>query len=425
MDATAARKGLGITSVQGSETTVDSLRKSGSVCTAAELLARTTPARYADTRPQRHMHARFERPRGTILDAFAASDDPAIHKRQRRLEGCCVCPMFCLDSRGTVAVAPGFCRDRLCPTCAACRGRVLQTRIAGAIKDMDQTRFCTLTVKCNGEPLAERIDHLYASFRRMRQTKIWAAHVRGGMAVLEVTHDPKTGNWHPHLHVLMDGVFFLHRDLKSAWEEATGDSSIVDIRVVISREAAARYVAAYIAKPADVGSWTQAAICEYALALHGRRLVVAFGSMHGKLGDPDEDGTKAKLVGVLCSSLRLHAARNRRCPYADVAASMLARCGGMCERAARDNVHPALPAGERLSASELAVLVTALKRVGGDESAWLPEIEPNRKFAGQTCGGRRPRDCTLRMWEDDPYTGCWKPSHSALASQSELGSSPC
>jgi len=415
MDANRRGKGLGSSSVHHSETTVESLRAAGIVCAASDLLDEKRPPRWGDTPPQRTMHARFRRQRDVILDAFCASNDPQIAKRLRRMEACCVCPMYCLNTAGLVSVAPGFCRDRLCPTCASCRGRIVQARVAAACRDMDQTRFITLTVQCNGQPLAERLDHLYASFRRMRQGKIWKSHVRGGMAVLEVTRNQTTGHWHPHLHVLADGVYFDHKSLKRAWEEATGDSMVVDIRAVVSRANAARYVAAYVAKPAEVHAWAPAAVAEYALALHGRRLVVAFGSMHGKLGDPDDDGTRPKLVGILCSSLRLHRARDAGCPYAEFASTVLARVGGV-QRAAQARHDEARPHDASTPTdSECQRLVIALKRVGGDLLAWLPEIEPHRKFAGQSNAGRRPRDATLRLWTEEPWSGSMRPSHSDSA----------
>lgn len=401
MDAITRKLVPSSSSVQGSETTVDHFGP----------LHRPTP-RWADTPPQARVHLRFSRQRTIILDAISANTDTDMDRRRRRLEACCVCPMFCLNSQGGVSVAPGMCRDRLCPLCADSRGRVVQARVEAAISEMDQTRFLTLTVRSTGEPLAQLLDHVYASFRRMRQHRAWKAHVRGGIAVLEVTRNPKTGHWHPHLHVLIDGTYFDQRAIKAAWLEATGDSDIVDIRAVISRRAAARYVSAYVAKPADVEEWPQCGIVEYARALHGRRLVIAFGSMHGKLGEPDDTGDRPQLVGLLCSALRLHAARNRRCPYASIACELLGRCGGMCERATGNNVRSALSPRDPLSVADVAVLVTCLKRVAGDESAWLPEVEPNRKFNGGGCGGQRPRDATLRIWEDDPHSGCLKLSRS-------------
>ena len=288
----------------------------------------------------------------------------------------------------------------------------MEKRVTAAVRDMDQTRFMTLTVKCNGQPLADRIDHLYASFRRMRQGKPWKAHVKGGMAVLEVTRNPHTGEWHPHLHVLADGVFFAHADLKAAWEDATGDSMIVDIRAVVSRANAARYVAAYVAKPADVHAWTEDSIVEYALALHGRRLVVAFGSMHGKLGDPDDDGTRPAMVGILCSSLRLARARSTGCPYAEFASNMLARVGGIQAAVSGRPAEPAIALASKPTEAELGQLVVALKRVAGDTLAWLPEVEPKRRFGGESNAGKRPRDATLRLWVEEPWSGLARPSRS-------------
>lgn len=61
---------------------------------------------------------------------------------------------------------------------------------------------------------------------------------------------------------------------------------IVDVRAVPDREKTASYIADYVSKPAHVKSWSHEEICEYAMAMHGRRLLHTFGGAHGAKVEP-------------------------------------------------------------------------------------------------------------------------------------------
>jgi hypothetical protein len=91
------------------------------------------------------------------------------------------------------------------------------------------------------------------------------------------------------VHLLYRGEFFPQALLSKIWEEVTTDSKIVDVRAVPDREKTARYIADYVSKPADVERWSEEEICEYATAMHGRRLLHTFGKAHGSNVDPPLD----------------------------------------------------------------------------------------------------------------------------------------
>jgi hypothetical protein len=180
--------------------------------------------------------------------------------------------------------------------------------VAHAIKHADSLRFLTFTLRSSDEPLRDQLDRLYASLRQLRRTAEWQRHVRGGIATVEVTRNPRTGQWHPHLHVLADGTYWKQSQLSAAWRAVTGDSPIVDIRAVRSRNAAAQYVAKYAAKPLDMRGWPLDAIADLAAALHRRRLVLTFGSLHGHKLDADDERERGQ---VEASHVPIHAVEQR------------------------------------------------------------------------------------------------------------------
>lgn len=411
------------TSVQPSETNerssesraerVERLRSSvAGIKRASELSVAPPPKFWPDTRHQRWIHEKVQRVRAHVIACIASDDDPALQRRLKRLEGCCCCPMFAAKSDGTVGVAPGFCRDRLCPTCQQQRGREVSQRIGAIAESMDQVRFLTLTVKHSAAPLAEQLGDLYAAFKLLRRRPEWKAHVRGGVAVCEVKLGRDGESWHPHLHVLIDGTYFPHATIKRVWAEITGDSSIVHIKAMHSRQAAAKYVGTYVAKPADVLSLRPGQLCEYASALHGRRLVVAFGSMHGRLSDGEDCNERPRLCEPLASAAQVLGALHRGCPYGEFAARVLGRLGGMYARALGLHVRGDAQGSGAPDAGDHQQLRVALRRIAGDSSAWLPIVEPARRFAGRDNRGRERTPVVLRLFEPDPHSGRLVPCSS-------------
>lgn len=132
------------------------------------------------------------------------------------------------------------CQDRfmceLCSKRAVAKARSIYRRL---LRKMSKPRMLVLTVK-NGPDLSECLERLQKGFRRLRQRSFWKKRVKGGFYGLEVTRD-KIGNWHCHYHIVFDGDYMPNRKedilrhgttLSEVWHEVTGDSYIVDVRLV-------------------------------------------------------------------------------------------------------------------------------------------------------------------------------------------------
>jgi len=173
------------------------------------------------------------------------------------------------------------CHHRWCPACAGERGRMVAANIESHLSGRS-VRFLTLTLRHSQTPLTEQIDRLYRSFASLRRRPQWAASVEGGVAVLEVKISDRDGLWHPHLHVVMEGLWFDVREISRLWHGVTGDSSVVWIEGRGTDGSIARYLAKYLAKPAHDSVYRDPAkLEELIVTLRGRRLCFAFGTWRG------------------------------------------------------------------------------------------------------------------------------------------------
>ena len=173
------------------------------------------------------------------------------------------------------------CHSRWCLPCARERGRTIAGNLTLKLGD-EPTRFLTLTLKHSDSPLRDQISRLYSCFRKLRALRFWRENVDGGAAVLEIRHSWKSDSWHVHLHVLFHGGYVSQRALAAAWWRITGDSYVVDIRLVHGAKHAAAYVSKYLSKPISTTiSGKPAKLAELIAACRGRRLVLTFGSWRG------------------------------------------------------------------------------------------------------------------------------------------------
>lgn len=188
-----------------------------------------------------------------------------------------------------IRVRANHCRDRFCIPCAAARGRLVSNALMDLLGN-EPARFITLTVRHHDAPLTEQIDRLYKCYKRLRQRKLWTRHVYAAAATLEVKRSKDEKHWHPHLHVLAKGRYVPHADLKAEWHQITGDSYIVDIRMIKQREKAVSYLTKYVSKP-GVHQYDRdpEAMIEAMQSLKGRRMILLTGDWRNlKVPPPDQ-----------------------------------------------------------------------------------------------------------------------------------------
>lgn len=103
-----------------------------------------------------------------------------------------------------------FCKNKLCPMCNWRRSMKYSYQtsqiVDEAIKEQPKGRFLflTLTVKnVPGEELNDTISQLTKSFDRLFKRAKVQKNLIGFLRSVEVTHNEKENNYHPHIHVLM------------------------------------------------------------------------------------------------------------------------------------------------------------------------------------------------------------------------------
>jgi hypothetical protein len=266
---------------------------------------------WIQSRPQHRYHRSAWLARLRLIDALATSETERLKKIAVDMAGCCACPSLAEWSDGSIKASLPTCRKRCCPHCDKRRSRELALRVEFLIKEMNAPRFLTITLKSSNEPLKDQVKRMRASFAKLRRTKVWKRCVIGGIYGVEITRNPQTRAWHPHLHIVFDGLYAPQKELSDAWLKATGDSSIVDIRRISDRRNFARYITKYILK-GDSSSkdraanknvfalWPYRAIREYVDALIGSRMIHTFGSLHNVKAEEEETEESVSQDTILC-----------------------------------------------------------------------------------------------------------------------------
>lgn len=183
-------------------------------------------------------------------------------------------------------VAGSHCHDRFCIPCSLERSSTITHNVMDHVGQR-KTRFVTLTLKHRNCTLGVALDHLYSSWTKLRKQARWSGNVTGGIAFVEIIHSKNTGCWHPHIHALIEGRYYPQVELSKDWYTATGDSVVVDIRLVRGTSHVARYVTKYASKPMNnTFQYNSRLLDDAVVGLKGRRLAMTFGSWRGiKLSD--------------------------------------------------------------------------------------------------------------------------------------------
>ena len=215
----------------------------------------------------------------------------------------------CDKCEARYVIRTNFCRDRLCPLCSWRRARRLTGRLGEIIAANEAekySRYIFLTLTVRNVPwaaLAEQLDVMMESWRRMEKRIKRAAAVTGWVRTLEVRHSRERGDAHPHLHVLLQvppeyfgnksGLHYHKKDeliqqwrdcLRAEYSPSISINALKDTNYEIGR--AVSEVTKYIVKGSGIEGLTDADFLCYVNAVHGVRAWATGGRM--KIGDDKE-----------------------------------------------------------------------------------------------------------------------------------------
>jgi hypothetical protein len=170
------------------------------------------------------------------------------------------------------------CGNRFCADCNGSRRSRIRRHVSSIIEHVQlypayRFRFITLTIRSEPD-LRSQYLALVAAFRRLRQRSWWRRNVTGGVSFAEVTFNQEHG-WHCHLHLIVKSRFLPQATLSAHWQDCSG-SSVVDIRLIFSRQ-----IAGYVTKYATKSDLPEHLQLDASRALAGSRLFQPFGSWHG------------------------------------------------------------------------------------------------------------------------------------------------
>ena len=100
-----------------------------------------------------------------------------------------------------------YCHSRYCEPCMRAKANLLAANFREITEAAEKHtfRFLTLTLKHSDEPLTDQIAKLRKSFNALRKLPLWTNNCTGGCGILETKWMKDTGEFHPHLHVIMQG----------------------------------------------------------------------------------------------------------------------------------------------------------------------------------------------------------------------------
>lgn len=247
---------------------------------------------------QAFRHSGWTADRARVLAAMAECNVP--EKRLARIRSCgggawvMQCP-----TTGECVVDANYCGDRMCQPCARGRSMGVATQLAKAMQGKE-VRHVVLTLRHRAMPLSDQITRIYRCFSNLRRNNGWARYCTGGAAFLEIKLGA-AGDWHVHLHCVVEGRFMPHGVLSGLWLAATGDSDICWIGAIPERSGVRGYVAKYATKAYDRSVLANESMLQEAiLALRGRRACLTFGAWRGiELHPPKIDRAGWKALGRL------------------------------------------------------------------------------------------------------------------------------
>ena len=183
----------------------------------------------------------------------AALDHSGMIKHANEVYQCHRDTLFAIMGHKCKVVRAFTCQDRFCPLCGFEKARKVYGAVLANIADCDEKginkqhdfALITLTVpNVPGVMLRKKVDQMSAAYRLLAQRKSFKQISHGALRSFEVTYNPLTHTYHPHIHALVSlkdgyfdrktGIYLTHDKLLQEWRSVMVDDSImqVDIRKI-------------------------------------------------------------------------------------------------------------------------------------------------------------------------------------------------
>jgi hypothetical protein len=212
-----------------------------------------------------------------------------------RLKQCCSAFRVLTCGTHTLRSYPTFrCKKMFCPDCASERANRLSRQTEAKIREVMKTNsgrlcFLTLTMK-NAATLDGGLVKLKKSFANFKRKKVFKKHIKGYFGAFDYTSNPKTNDFHIHLHlIVLRGKFWNQSDISDTWRDVTGDSFVVDIREAKDVHKGVKELCKYVVKPLDLMKMPDDKFLEVVKMKKGTRMFISGGCFYNVKLDEDAD----------------------------------------------------------------------------------------------------------------------------------------
>lgn len=201
-----------------------------------------------------------------LADVYALMD---LRSRAHRVADCGTYLEYYITADNKKLHMANFCKDRLCPMCNWRRSLKIYGQVSSVMDVLESQYsflFLTLTVRnCSSEDLPDTVQALFDGWRKLYRKKFFKQSVCGTFRSLEITRNATTGQFHPHLHVVLavradyySGRNYISQALWcQLWKDCCGldYDPVVDIRKIKPSQAglggAVAEVSKYAVKSSD------------------------------------------------------------------------------------------------------------------------------------------------------------------------------
>lgn len=218
-----------------------------------------------------------------------------LTQRAVRVDGCGSFLEWHIQADVQKLAHANFCKDRLCAMCSWRRSLKIFGQVSQVMTVLQgqgyEFLFLTLTVKnCSGSELGATLAKMQKAWERLQHRSRLRGVIAGTFRAIEITRNAKTGQYHPHYHVILavNPDYFHKSYIKQAewgeiWRTCCGldYDPIIDIRNIKSGSkgvsGAVAEVAKYAVKGSDYlrGTWSEraSAVNDLLAGLTQRKLV--------------------------------------------------------------------------------------------------------------------------------------------------------
>lgn len=186
--------------------------------------------------------------------SVAALGIPSLRKRAERMRNCGQKLLYRIENGHIVFAGATLCRDRLCPLCA---WRLAIKRMGETIntinllaKNEPDTKAIHVVLTIENVPVKELRSALLKisqGFTRMKKLRLFKEYVRGYMRSMEITYNPDTNTYHPHIHAICIVPSWYTKQISFGdWMDMWQDSTRTPYRPIIwVRQAYLKYESYY------------------------------------------------------------------------------------------------------------------------------------------------------------------------------------